>query len=1285
MKRNISILIALIMTMSLLPQLSAAAEDAVETVVPQYVAQDFEDGWDPSDGILSQNSTVLWTDQETCGGSLGSLEFSTTQNYGALSFPLRTEVGNVYEISLWVKPSETPKTQNASFIVYNPAADGGGKAWNEFTARHEAPLEAGKWVMLTATYEPTGSGTRMIDGEKETVETLPDGTVEFRLGNGIPSDVTGGEAISFTMDDFFVMPRVNHELDTSNLIENGDFETEDAFYASWEEDGSADLTYLQEGANGTSGAVQIDVQSTWGTMTTKNYIDMQLCRDYTLTFWAKAMNEEAIGREMWAYARYEGDNEGTGNWTHITNSENPLLTEEWQRFEFDVNLKFIIEQMPDIRLLFRAGSNKELEAGLRPCYAIDQVSLTQTGDADFSISAEAYGSLKNQMGIVAQLAFTESTAGFFVYRFVKETPEGDYCLQSGTTKATVLVLEPDGIDPDETVRLDVFGTDAYGNYSEISTIYLDEIGYEDSVTVRPDQYLWNDDIDTLSATVSYRNLTDSKNLRTTAALYGENGALLSVKTDVTTVGADEDKSWTVSVGAEPAASKVRFFVWYEGSMTPAAYQCELDKTTSGEFIYVDANSTVQDENGTFDAPFKTLEGANSALQDRLAATEEDDIYVVLKPGEYTPENYETLALAPENCASDKNIVYTSLYGDKATISGAKHITGFTVYDAEKNIYRAPVPEGTNSRQLFINGVKATRARSPEDVKGFTNLDQGTKSETFQNLGLICTDTSYLNYKYPTELEFAFIENWRHQYIMADSISQTEDGLVHFAFADGQNAGSWKSLVTSNTPATLPVYVENALELLDEEGEWYLDTHENYVYYKPRYFENMQTADVVMPVMEKLMTVTGTVDNPVQNLRFENIDFAYSTWNYPTENRSFLNGQNATYSNGEGGQLMIGAVELKNVKNITFDNCDFSKLGAIALKMTGAVQNCTVVGNEFYDLSGSAIALGDVSSNEWNVRYPPEEKYDITDNLIANNYIHKVATDYYSAAAICAGFPKDTVIRNNELTDGSYSGMHTGWGWGDTAPSGTENFVIEKNYIHDFVNWRLYDGGGIYTLGNTGGTAENPNLIRRNYFKDIKNPFGDIYPDEGSTFWRITENVVDQKNYPVWYGKENQLSAARWLHIHTSSIHDIFLEKNYSTTSTHLNNGTDIQYEDPMVYPDADWPEEALEIIEESGIEKAYQNRFDFDLQMLKMPRRMEVNTGETQLFAYSLLTSKDKLCDISDYEIRVKSSDPSVATATENTITGVSGGKAWITLMLCKMVDGNVQYYDEHTFYVIVK
>ena len=47
---------------------------------------------------------------------------------------------------------------------------------------------------------------------------------------------------------------------------------------------------------------------------------------------------------------------------------------------------------------------------------------------------------------------------------------------------------------------------------------------------------------------------------------------------------------------------------------------------------------------------------------------------------------------------------------------------------------------------------------------------------------------------------------------------------------------------------------------------------------------MQSADteVIVPAVETLVQIAGTLDRPVSNIRFENITFSYTTWMRPSE-------------------------------------------------------------------------------------------------------------------------------------------------------------------------------------------------------------------------------------------------------------------------------------------------------------------------------------------------------------------------------------------------------------------
>ena len=88
------------------------------------------------------------------------------------------------------------------------------------------------------------------------------------------------------------------------------------------------------------------------------------------------------------------------------------------------------------------------------------------------------------------------------------------------------------------------------------------------------------------------------------------------------------------------------------------------------------------------------------------------------------------------------------------------------------------------------------------------------------------------------------------------------------------------------------HFENALELLDESGEWYLATDTNQLYYKPRSGEDMATAEVVVPRLESLVRLQGDPADPVHDVEFQGITFEHTTWLAPSS-EGYIGAQSAT--------------------------------------------------------------------------------------------------------------------------------------------------------------------------------------------------------------------------------------------------------------------------------------------------------------------------------------------------------------------------------------------------------
>lgn len=74
---------------------------------------------------------------------------------------------------------------------------------------------------------------------------------------------------------------------------------------------------------------------------------------------------------------------------------------------------------------------------------------------------------------------------------------------------------------------------------------------------------------------------------------------------------------------------------------------------------------------------------------------------------------------------------------------------------------------------------------------------------------------------------------------------------------------------------------NALELLDQPGEWFQEYPSGTIYYYPQAGENMETAEVIIPTLETLVTIDGTLSRPVKHIQFNGITFAHTSWMRPS--------------------------------------------------------------------------------------------------------------------------------------------------------------------------------------------------------------------------------------------------------------------------------------------------------------------------------------------------------------------------------------------------------------------
>ncbi len=562
------------------------------------------------------------------------------------------------------------------------------------------------------------------------------------------------------------------------------------------------------------------------------------------------------------------------------------------------------------------------------------------------------------------------------------------------------------------------------------------------------------------------------------------------------------------------------------SILPLFCQGLISKASAAEttYFYVATNGS-DTAPGTSAQPFKTIQKAATAVRS-VNKNMTGDIAVILKGGTY--QLRQPLTLSPEDSGTNGyNIIYKAEPGAQVTLSGGRRLGRWSLFDGSKNIYRVWFGKTTYPREFYNGELRATRARSLDDPTGFTRTETGYTT----------SDLNLQNWKNVSDVEIVSTDFFKSYRCGVSRIVGGNITMDQQCFSNSLHLP-----VQKERPILNPSWIENAYELLDSYGEWYYNKADGYIYYKPHPYENLSKAEAVAPILDKLIVGSGKVDNPVHNIVFQDLNFKYGTWYYPNSSDGYASLGTGFYVQTESdgritGVKSPGDIALNYAKNIIFKHNVFSHLSSAALDFDEGSQNNTIENNRFEDISGSAIQLG---SADWQYLKDLDTRKYVSNNLVVDNYITKIAQEYHDAAAIFVGYADHTSIIHNEITDIPYAGIFVGISFDGLTLSPAKNNIIQSNKIHNFMNF-LNDGGAIFTTG-----LQPDSVISKNYIYDQYNSRtngGAIYPDLGSSGFTISNNVVI--NY-----------EQNWLFIWNNAIFGNTIENNFSNGSSFYYNSFD---------------------------------------------------------------------------------------------------------------------------------
>lgn len=1030
-----------------------------------------------------------------------------------------------------------------------------------------------------------------------------------------------------------------------NIVEHGSFNTA-ADVGMWGTDNNAKLSYVETGATFPGGSVAVEVTEEFGAL---NWAcELVKGETYEISFWAKGDGKAST---MTVYMIFIG-----GGWKGL--AYDVPVSKEWRlytyTYDFDGINNYGDQVVGNGHIAVRYNTKK-----YPAIFYMDELSIKPSGKIDYNYNSKTpmlntdgwidplvgekqlkindFEDMKGHWGntVVSILAANNIISGY-------ET--GQFCPDQSVTRAEFanMILQALKLEPAkyEGQFYDIKDEDWYAG--AVST--LEKIGALTPAMTIGGKFQPDRPITRLEAAEISVSLCQ-------ALAYTQEQASAGY-TDIESLS-----NWQKETVA--LAEKFGLMRGDDGEFKPkdqlkraeaAMVVLNLAEKTSRMAIFIDQKIGSDDADGTLYAPVKSVEKAKQLVR-KYNNNMQNHIFVVFCGDAYYVQ--DTIKFDQEDSGTNGyNVIYTSYDRDNMTsVHMGKQFGGFSLYNEEKNIYRTYVGTDVRTRQCFIDGVRAIRARSEGTA--------GLKNAVYQSdYGLTTTDTSIASYKNLQDVELVYYEDWTQPRITIDHTVQ-RDGLLEIHAKEP----GWGFMVKKGqTAPSTPAYIENAYELLDNYGEWYLDNGSGWLYYKPRPYEDPETMTATLPVGEYLIEMTGGADAVVHNIEFRDLCFAYTTWMRPSGNYGHSDAQSNTIRQN-GDTMSPSAIMIHNARYVDFYDCTFTKLGINALSYYHTMQECNISGNKFYDISGNGIVMGlNTGAGDTSFDYlidinPTEYKYYCINNSIDNNYIIDVGVEYGASVGIAAAFPKCSQISHNEIAHLQYSGMHIGYGWNSYAKNGTGTyrFDIENNYVHEIEYGEIYDGGCIYTIGATGGTKQEMNNIRYNYLENQYAAPAMIYSDEGSTYWNIERNVITSHEQKNMLGNNSDL---KWCSFYFDTIQNNVAHHNWTNLSSYYavegNEVYDNKYIEDL---NTNMPAEAKAIMDIAGLTEKYLEKYPNECQTVYFEDGESISVGEGEKYQLSV-AGRGRKGTAPDYDaIWFTSSNPAVATVdNEGIVRSVSSG-----------------------------
>ena len=530
-------------------------------------------------------------------------------------------------------------------------------------------------------------------------------------------------------------------------------------------------------------------------------------------------------------------------------------------------------------------------------------------------------------------------------------------------------------------------------------------------------------------------------------------------------------------------------------------------STEADF-YVSPGGSDLNDGKTAATAFATLARARDAVREMKTWMKGPrDINVLICGGVYHVN--QTVVFSSADSGFDGyHVIYRNYPGETPVFDAGAALTGWRAF--KDGIYRTAY-NGPAFRVLSENGKVGSIAREPEkgdylhvsanQIK-FTDHAQPNNSFVYDETALFASlaDSKTLEvFAFPGGVGGDW--NWFSGYYPVTDID-TAASTVYFT----REAGSCGYVMGGGSR----FYLLNDLSLLDEPGEFFCDSADGFVYYKPHDAANLENGAVSAALLKNTVRFQGAS----RSSRVENIVL---------EGLSLRNTD--TLRNGNSG-----LIELANSRNITVKDCRISGAGCHGVFASGYNEGITVTGCVIGECGHTGVQIEGAAYCRSSFRH-----------LITNNLIYETGLSVGHGAGVQIMATDTSVISHNRI-DGtpryaaSIKGMRPEagmqvWPDGPDAPAVTVREGTEDRYMQSYGNIIEYnditnamfdtqDGGTIEMWCSGPGNIVRSNVIHDCTARLTSYGFG-IYIDDFNPSTTVTGNLIYNMKHFTNNGKSRE--------------------------------------------------------------------------------------------------------------------------------------------------------------------